>query len=170
MLAGLRLPPSLMALLAAFQPCFTAPSFRAFCALAAGFPAQTGKPTVCGMLTGAGLSRAWRHDRAHRFFSRARWSSQDLGQARAKLIVALLVPRGGPVLVAADDTLFQRTGRRVHAIGWFHYGSARGPKRELARLLLRWALKAAGRDRAASRRAGPGSFPPGRAGPGRASV
>ncbi len=128
MLPGLTLPPSLLALLAAFQPCFTAPSFRTFSALAAGFLAQTGRSTVCGMLTGAGLSRAWRHDRAHRFFSHACWSSQDLGLVLAKLIVALLVPEGEPVLVAVDDTLFKRTGRRVHAIGWFHDGSAKGPK------------------------------------------
>src|ERR1019366_6926711 len=94
----LPLPASLMGLLGAFQPLFTAPSFRTFCALSAGFLAQTGRHTVCGMLTGAGLSRAWRHDRAHRFFSHARWSSHDLGVALAKLIVALLVPDGEPVL------------------------------------------------------------------------
>jgi len=58
MLPELTLPPSLIALLAVFQPCFTVPSFRTFCALAAGFLAQTGRSTVCGMLTGAGLSRA----------------------------------------------------------------------------------------------------------------
>jgi hypothetical protein len=128
MLPDLTLPPSLLALLAAFRPCFTAPSFRTFCALAGGFLAQTGRRTVCGMLTGAGLSRAWRHDRAHRFFSRAQWSSQDLGLVLAKLIVALLVPESEPVLVAVDDTLFKRTGRKVHAIGWFHDGSAKGPR------------------------------------------
>jgi len=128
MLPGLTLPPSLMTLPAAFQPCFTAPSFRTFCALAVGFLARTGSRTVCGMLTGAGLSRVWRHDQAHRFFSRARWSSQDLGLALPKLIVALLVPEGEPVLVAAGDTLFKRTGRRVPAIDWFHDGSATGPQ------------------------------------------
>jgi hypothetical protein len=85
MLPDLTLPPSLLALLAAFQPCFTAPSF---CASAGGFLAQTGRRTVCGMLTGAGLSRGWRHDRAHRFFSHARWNSQDLGLVLAKLSVA----------------------------------------------------------------------------------
>jgi len=51
------LPASLQVLLAAFQPCFTAPSFRTLCALACGFWAQTGRRTVCGMLTGAGLVR-----------------------------------------------------------------------------------------------------------------
>ena len=55
----------------------------------------------------------WRHGRAHRFFSHARWSAEDLGLVLAKLIVALLMPDGEPVLVAIDDTLFQRTGRKV---------------------------------------------------------
>ena len=123
----LPLPASLMTLLATFRPCFTAPSFRTFCALAGGFLAQTGRRTVCGMLTGAGLSQVWPHHRAHRFFSHARWSSQDLGLALACLVASLLVPPSEPVLVAIDDTLFQRTGPKVHAIGWFHDGSVNGP-------------------------------------------
>lgn len=56
MLPDLTLPPSLMALLAAFEPLFTVPSFRTFCALAAGFLAQTGRRTVCGMLAGRGMA------------------------------------------------------------------------------------------------------------------
>src|ERR1700730_1273065 len=71
-------PASLMTLLAAFSPLFTAPSFRTFTALACGFLAQPGKRTVCGMLSGAGLARLWPHDRAHWFFSRARWNAGDL--------------------------------------------------------------------------------------------
>jgi hypothetical protein len=63
----LPLPGSLAGLMGAFAPLFTAPSFRAFCGLACGFLAQSGKRTVCGMLAGAGLARAWSHDRAHRF-------------------------------------------------------------------------------------------------------
>ncbi len=127
MLPDLTLPPSVMALLASFQPLFTAPSFRTFCALAGGFLAQTGRRTVCGMLTGAGLSRLWDHHRAHRFFSHAQWSTEALGLALARLVVSALVPDGQPVLVAIDDTLFRRTGRKVHAIGWFHDGSVKGP-------------------------------------------
>jgi len=52
----LPFPGSLASLLAVFGPLFTAPSFRTFCGLACGFLAQTGKRTVCGMLTGAGLA------------------------------------------------------------------------------------------------------------------
>jgi DDE superfamily endonuclease len=120
-------PASLMTLLQAFAPLFTAPSFRTFTAMACGFLAQPGKRTVCGMLTGAGLSRLWPHDRAHWFFSRARWNADDLGLAAAVLVVSLLVPAGAPVDVAVDDTLFKRRGKKVWAASWFHDGSAPGP-------------------------------------------
>ena len=97
--ATLPVPASLMTLLTGFGLLFTAPSFRTFCGLACGFVAQTRKRTICGMLAGAGLSRSWSHDRAHSFFSRARWNSDDLGLAVARLAVALLVPAGEPVTV-----------------------------------------------------------------------
>jgi DDE superfamily endonuclease len=119
-------PASLMTLLAAFSPLFTAPSFRTFTGLACGFLAQGGKRTVCGMLSGAGLARLWPHDRAHWFFSRARWNAGDLGLAAAVLVVSLLVPAGAPVDVAVDDTLLKRRGKRVWAASWFHDGSAQG--------------------------------------------
>ncbi len=123
----LPLPFSLASLLAVFRPLFTAPSFRTFCGLACGFLAQPGRRTVCGMLAGAGLSRLWPHDRAHWFFSRARWSADELGLAAARLVVSLLVPAGEPVTVAIDDTLFRRRGKKVWAASWFHDGSAPGP-------------------------------------------
>jgi hypothetical protein len=125
--ATLQVPASLMTLLPAFAPLFTAPSFRTSCGLACGFLAQPGKRTVCGMLTGAGLSRLWPHDRAHYFFSRARWSPDELGLAAAGMVVSLLVPAGAPVDAAVDDTLFKRRGKKVWAASWFHDGSAPGP-------------------------------------------
>src|SRR6266568_2028744 len=125
--ATVPVPASLMNVLAAFAPLFTAPSFRTFCGLACGFLTRAGKQTVCGMLMGAGLSRLWPHDRAHWFFARARWSADELGLAAAKLVVALLVPAGEPVTVAIDDTLARRRGNKVWAASWFHDGSAPGP-------------------------------------------
>jgi DDE superfamily endonuclease len=122
-----QVPASPATLLAVFSPLFTVPSSRTFCGLACGFLAQPGRRTVCGMLTGAGLSRAWPHDRAHRFFSRARWGPDELGLAAARLVVRLLVPPRAPVDVAVDDTLFKRRGKKVWAASWFHDGSAQGP-------------------------------------------
>jgi hypothetical protein len=125
--ATLPVPASLAVLLTPFARLFTAPSFRTFCGLACGFFTQAGRRTVCGMLAGAALSRAWSHDRAHWFLARARWDPDDLGLAAARLVVALLVPAGQPVTVAIDDTLFKRRGKKVWAASWFHDGSAPGP-------------------------------------------
>jgi hypothetical protein len=78
------------------------------------------------MLTGAGLPRLWSHDRAHYFFSRARWNPDELGICVAKLVIGLLVPGGAPAEVLIDDTLFRRRGK-TWAASWFHDGSAQGP-------------------------------------------
>jgi hypothetical protein len=127
MLPDAAVPASLMTLLAAFSPLFTAPSFRTFRGLACGFLAQAGRRTVCGMLAGAGLSRSWPHDRAHSFFSRTRWNPDDLGIRAAKLVISLLVPRGEPVEVLIDDTLLKRRGKKIWAASLFRDGSAAGP-------------------------------------------
>jgi len=124
MLPGLTLPASLAGLLGALRPCFTAPSFATFCGLAAGLAGQPRRRTVCGMLLGADLARAWPHDRAHYFFARARWQADELGLAVARLVVLLLVPPGDPLTAAVDDTLFRRSGRKVHGAGWQHDGSS----------------------------------------------
>ena len=105
-LLNVAAPGSLVDLLGEFRVCFTVPTFAVFCALATGFVAQTGRRTVCGMLVGARLSRVWSHHRAHRFFSAARWSPEQLSAVLAALVVRLLVPEGQPVRVAIDDTLF----------------------------------------------------------------
>jgi hypothetical protein len=124
MLPDLNLPASLAGLLLALRPCFTGPSFRTFCALVAGLAGQVRRRTVCGMLLGAGLSRCWPHDRAHYFFARAAWQVDELGLAVALMVAALLVPAGEPVLVAVDDSVFRRCGRKVWGAAWQHDGSS----------------------------------------------
>jgi hypothetical protein len=126
MLPDLTVPSSLLALLEVLRPCFTAPTFRTFCAMAVGLVGQTGSATVCGMLTGAGLERVWPHDRAHAFFATARWPPDRMGVLLARLLVDRLVPDGAPLLVAVDDTAHRRRGKRVHGAWWIHDGSARG--------------------------------------------
>lgn len=128
MLPDVTLPASLAVLLGALRPCFTAPSFRTFCGLAAGLAGQVRRRTVAGMLLGAGVARAWPHDRAHYFFARARWELDELGLAVARLAV-LLVPAGAALTVAVDDSLFRRSGRKVHGAGWQHDGSAPGRRK-----------------------------------------
>jgi DDE superfamily endonuclease len=130
MLALETLPASLAGLLWAFRSCFGRPTFATFTALTAGMIAAPARRSVCGMLTAAGLAGVWHHSRAHWFFSHARWQVDQLGLTLLRLIVAGLLPPDAPVVIAVDDTLFRRCGRKVAAAGWHYDGAAKtgGPR------------------------------------------
>jgi len=81
------------------------------------------------MLCGARLQQAWHHARAHRFFSAARWSADQLGLVLLDLICALLVADGAPVRLVADDTLMRRSGRKIFGAAWHHDPLAPGRHR-----------------------------------------
>src|SRR5256885_4043391 len=138
MLPHVMVPASLRRLLDAFAGCFTTPTFAVFQAMVLGLLAQTGQRTVCGMLTGAGLATSWAHDRAHRFFSTARWSVDQIGLIVFDLVLAHLVADGADLLVAVDDTAHRRRGRKVHGVGWIHDGSA--PSRNKLAFGHRWVV------------------------------
>src|SRR5919108_3164264 len=120
-------PPSLGVVVETLRCCFTAPSFATFRALVVGLAGQVGPGTVTGMLAGAGLSGSWPHDRAHSFFSRARWCPDQLGMLLARAVVRHLVPAGAAIQLAVDDTLFRRCGKKVAQARWAHDGAARAP-------------------------------------------
>ncbi|MEU0820195.1 transposase [Streptomyces mirabilis] len=128
MLPDSTVPASLLAVLTFLRGCFTTPTFTTFTALVTGLIAQTGRGTVTGMLTGAGLTRTWSHDRAHTFFSRASWNPDLLGISLSHLIVRQLLPEEAVLTVAVDDTLFKRRGRKVFGAAWQHDGAATGPR------------------------------------------
>lgn len=125
-----ELPTSLAPLLSLFRPCFTAPTFTTFCALTVGCLTRIRERTVTGMLIAAGLSGHWHHARAHRFFSRARWSVDRLGLVALGALVERLLKEGEPLVVAIDDTLLKRFGPKVFARHLHYDGSsqAAGPK------------------------------------------
>jgi DDE superfamily endonuclease len=123
------LPDTLTTLLAAFAPCFTAPTMRTFQALVAGFLAQPGLRTVTGMLVGARLAGRRHHDLAYRFFATARWSADQLGLVLLDLITHTLILAGAPIVLAVDDTLWRRSGRRLHGAAWHHDSAGPGQHR-----------------------------------------
>jgi hypothetical protein len=54
------------------------------------------------------------------------WDVDGLGLALARVVVAAFGIDGQSLLVAVDDTLFHRYGRKVFGVFWQHDGSARG--------------------------------------------
>src|SRR5262245_7966618 len=138
MLPGVSLPISLRRLLDAFTGCFTTPTFEVFHAMVVGLIAQTGNRTVCGMLTGAGLATSWSHHRAHRFFSTACWSIDQIGLTLFDLVLSHLVADDADLHLAVDDTAHRRRGKKVHGVGWIHDGSA--PTRNKLAFGHRWVV------------------------------
>jgi DDE superfamily endonuclease len=128
----LCVPSSLEELLLLFASCFSRPTFQTFCALVVGQISQTGLRTVTGMLVGCRLSAVWHHCRAHRFFSWADWSVDELGLKVAELIVARLLGPGDPLVVPVDDTLAKRRGRKVFGCFWHHDATANANKGSVA--------------------------------------
>ncbi|MCA1700497.1 MAG: transposase [Actinobacteria bacterium] len=128
----LHVPGSLDGLLSLLRPCFSQPTFHTFRALIVGQISQTGRRTVTGMLVGARVSTVWHHARAHRFFSHARWSVDELGLRIAELIAERLTEPGAPLLLAIDDTLLHRAGRKVHGCFWHHDATANSQQAAVA--------------------------------------
>jgi hypothetical protein len=122
----MTVPASLVEVLGILRSCFTAPTFATLCALVTGTLSATGRRTVTGMWTAAGLAGVSHWSRGHRFFSHAAWELDEVGLALARAVVALFVPAGEDVTVAVDDSLFPRFGKKVFGIKWQHDGSARG--------------------------------------------
>jgi len=83
------------------------------------------------MLAGARLAGIWHHSRAHRFFTAARWSADQLGLGVLEMIVACLLAADAPLVVVVDDTLFRRSGRKVWGAAWHHDPLGKGGKPEL---------------------------------------
>lgn len=127
-----HVPASLDELVLLFRPCFTKPTFQTFRALVVGQIAQTRLRCVTGMLVGARLSGVWHHARAHRFFSHARWSADELGLTLAGLIIERLVGADAPLVVPVDDSLFKRRGRKIFGCVWDRDATANNKKGAVA--------------------------------------
>jgi DDE superfamily endonuclease len=125
-----QVPGSLAELVSLFAGCFTQPTFRTFRALLLGFIARVGEHTITGCLVACGMAGGWHHSRGHRFFSRARWSPDGL--VLLDLIGARLVDPGAPLLIAIDDTLLRRSGRRGWGTAWHHEPTCSAPPRRFA--------------------------------------
>ena len=133
----LHVPASLDGLLSLLSGVFTQPTFQTFRALVLGQIAQTGLSTVTGMIVAGRFTG--HHGRAHRFFSDARWSVDELGLRLAVLIAGRFCEPGAVVVVAVDDTLLHRLGRKIHGCHWHHDATANSQKTAVAWAITGWS-------------------------------
>src|ERR671917_1835694 len=91
-------------------------TWRRALVLVAGALLAPGRRTVASALRAAGLGHAPGFANFHRVLSEARWSGLALAERLLALLVAAFAP-DGPVVLALDDTLERRWGRRIRARG-----------------------------------------------------
>src|ERR687893_2815861 len=91
-------------------------TWRRAVVLVAGALLSPGRRTVTSALRAAGLGNAPGFANHHRVLSEGHWSGLALAERLLALLVAAFVPHG-PVVVALDDTLERRWGRRIRARG-----------------------------------------------------
>jgi DDE superfamily endonuclease len=105
-------------LLGRFTDLFAKPSSGLFLTLVTGWVLCPGRRTITRMVDVADPDRAHAHDAYHRFLREGKWDMAQLWRRLAPLLVSHL--EGNLRLVLAlDDTLFHKAGRKVNGAGSF---------------------------------------------------
>jgi hypothetical protein len=113
------IPECFASLLAVFQGCFGAPSYRNFCWLVVGWVHCLGRHTITGIVIAAGAVSVRHISVFHRFFARAQWSLDALGHVVFTLALPWL-PADDRLYLLADDTLTRRQGKGVSLAAMHH--------------------------------------------------
>ena len=101
-----------------FFPIFTTPGAEIFSRLMTGWVLCTARRTITGILPFADPCFQHAHDAYHRFFPDARWDTSRLWHILTLILVKLFCSTG-VIILALDDTLFHRSGRKVNGAGYW---------------------------------------------------
>lgn len=119
---------ALLLMLDTFRPALTAPGFKNFVALVAGWVRTTGTHAVTAALVATGVPGRRHHEAFHRFFSRGAWDPDEMGRLAYGVLEDLLAP-GAALRAAVDDTLAAKKGPHVFGIGC-HLDAVRSTKKQ----------------------------------------
>jgi hypothetical protein len=111
-----HLPVRFAGIVLAFAPLFVHRSWRHAQVLLIGAILTPGRRTVTSLLRIMGRSRERRFVNFHRILSRAAWSPRTGARSLLRLLIEAFAP-SGPVVLALDDTIERRWGRRIKARG-----------------------------------------------------
>jgi len=103
---------SFAVLLQGFAGCFTSPSMSSFVTLMTGWVLDLRRHTITEVVRAAGAVGSKHISSFHRFFSRGRWATDELGLVLTALVIERLAPTG-VVRLIVDDTLGRHTGKRI---------------------------------------------------------
>lgn len=134
----MSLPSPIIAVLAQFQPLFTAPTWRKVVLLLVGTLLARGRRTVT-----AALRQMDQHTNAnfslfHQVLNRARWSALEVSRRLLQVLVRTFVEAGGTVEIVIDETLERRWGRKISKRGHYRDSLLSSKERSVSNSGLRW--------------------------------
>src|SRR4051794_24214869 len=115
-------PTGLTALMHPFRDAFTAPTWEYVLVLVMGAILVPGRRTVASALRVMGRGHVRHFSNYHRVLNRNAWSTRWLSRRLLVQLVDTFVPDGEPVVIAPDDSIERRGGRRIKKAGTY-----RGP-------------------------------------------
>jgi len=107
------LPDSILEVLMAFRPLFTAPTWRKLMTLLTGPLLAQGRRTVAAALRASGNGMAGNWSSFHQVLNRARWSPLAVSRQLLLLIVETFVPAGESRDLVIDETLERSFGSQI---------------------------------------------------------
>ena len=127
----------IISVLAAFSPLFTRPTWKNINTLLIGAILCRGPRRITSILRVMGLHEIKNFSKYHRVLSRARWDSL----AASKILFGLLIklfPPGFPIIIAVDETLERRRGKKIKAKGAYRDAVASSQSRVVISFGLKW--------------------------------
>ena len=113
----MSVPSSIIAVLAHFEPLFTAPTWKKVLILLLGTLLARGRRTVTAALRQMGQQMNAQFSGFHQVLNRARWSPLEVSRRLLQVLVDTFVRAGGTVEMVMDETLERRWGRKISKRG-----------------------------------------------------
>ena len=114
----LTLPSEIITFLSNFACVFSKPTWCRVKLLLTGAILCRGSRRITSILRVMGLGNDPHFENYHRVLNRAKWNSLHLSKILFGLLVALL-PASTPILIAADETIERRKGKKIKAKGCY---------------------------------------------------
>jgi hypothetical protein len=105
-------------ILATFSSEFTRPTLKNIKILLIGAVLCRGPRRISSILRVMGLASEGNFSKYHHVLSRAQWGSLMLAKIMLGLLIKLL-PESWPIVIAVDETLERRRGRKIKAKGLY---------------------------------------------------
>ena len=138
----MSLPSPIIAVLAHFEPLFTAPTWKKVMTLLVGTLLARGRRTVTAALRQMGQEMNAQFSVFHHVLNRARWSPLEMSRRLLQVHVGTFVRTGGTVEIVMDETLERRWGRKISKRGHWRDSLRSSKERSVSTSGLRWVTMA----------------------------